>query len=388
VNFELNDEQEMLRSTIRDFLETQVPVSKVRALADVPAGYEEQWWKQAAELGFTAMLVPEDDGGGTLSGKPATDVVIIAEEAGRMMAPGPIGPVNIVAYALAESGTPAQKSQWLPALIGGEVAGAWAVTEDAHDPLAMTTTIELDASGDHVIVNGHKAYVEAGGEASVLLVAGNTSGGVTQVLVPADAAGVTVHRRRSLDLVRRYVQVEFDGVSLPVGAVVGRLGEARADLDRQLALAIVLQSAETVGVLDRSFDMAMSYSRERYTFGRPIAAYQAIKHRLADMKLVLETAKGTSDALARAFDEQDPQLNLLASVTKAYVSEQASPFVSECVQLFGGIGMTYEHDIHLYLRRAAVNRTIYGTPEFHRERIATLIGVSDSPSESFLGDSR
>lgn len=388
MNFELNDEQEMLRSTVRDFLESQVPVSKVRALAQVPAGYDGHWWKQASDLGFTAMLVPEDEGGGTLSGKPATDAVIIAEEAGRMIAPGPIGPVNIVAYALAASGTPAQRSQFLPAMIGGEVVASWAVTEDAHDPLAMTTSIELDSSGENVIVNGHKAYVEAGGEASVLLVAGNSGDGVTQLLVPSDAAGVTVHRRRSLDLVRRYVQVDFDGVSLPASAIVGRLGEAGADLDRQLALAIVLQSAETVGVLDRAFDMAMSYCRERYSFGRPIAAYQALKHRLADMKLVLESAKGTSDALAKAFDEQDPQLNLLASVTKAYVSEQASPFVSDCLQLFGGIGMTYEHDIHLYLRRAAVNRTIYGTPEFHRERIAILIGVSESTSEAFLGDSR
>jgi alkylation response protein AidB-like acyl-CoA dehydrogenase len=175
--------------------------------------------------------------------------------------------------------------------------------------------------------------------------------------------------------VRRFGTTTFDRVTLPTSAVVGEIGGAAAQVERQLQLALVLQCAEIVGLLDRVFEFTLEYMHDRYAFGRPIASYQALKHRIADMLLWLESAKGTTDAAIAAVDERADDASRLASVAKSYVAEKAMTIIQECNQFHGGISQTWEHDLHLYLRRATVDRALYGTPEQHRERLCVLLGI-------------
>jgi alkylation response protein AidB-like acyl-CoA dehydrogenase len=204
-----------------------------------------------------------------------------------------------------------------------------------------------------------------------------TADGISQVLVPADAPGVTVTPLGGLDLVRRFAEVHFDGVAVPASAVVGTVGGAADAIERQLQIAIVLSCAETVGVVDRIFEMTLEYLDDRYSFGRPLASYQALKHRVADNKMWLEACHAIATGAARAVATRAPGAGDVVSAAKAWIGPHATELIQDCVQLHGGIGVTWEHDLHLYLRRATVDRVTYGTPEEHHERIATsLLGAA------------
>jgi alkylation response protein AidB-like acyl-CoA dehydrogenase len=373
VNLELTADQAFFRETTQRFLETETPISVVRQLHDLDRGFDLGWWRQAAELGWTSLLVDERAGGGSLSGRPVADAAIVAEELGRALGPGPFLPVNVVATALSSSGG-AGHATILTSLVNGDAIATWALGEPASrwEAAGISTTAEIH--GDDIVVTGTKRYVEAAPTADQLLVVARTGAGLTQVLVPAGARGVTVRRSNSLDLGRRFGEVRLEGVRLPLDAVVGEVGGAADDIERQLEVALVLQCAETVGSLDRVFAFTLAYMGDRYAFGRPISSYQALKHRVADLLLQLETAKACVDAAAAAVDEGSDQAPIEARVAKAYIGEISLHLLQECMQFHGGISVTWEHDIHLHLRRASVNRAVFGTPEQHRERICSLLG--------------
>jgi alkylation response protein AidB-like acyl-CoA dehydrogenase len=213
-----------------------------------------------------------------------------------------------------------------------------------------------------------KSPVEAGAQADQLLVTATTDAGPTQFLLAPDTPGVTVTPLRSVDLVRRYARVQFDGARLPAGALVGEPGAASADVEHQLQLAGVMQSAEMVGAAQVAFDLTLDWAFSRYSFGRPLASYQEIKHRFADMKMWLEASHALADVAAR-HDGQDEAAARAISTAKAYAGDYLAELVQDCVQLHGGIGVTYEHDLHLYLRRITVDRLTYGTPSEHLRRL-------------------
>ena len=234
------------------------------------------------------------------------------------------------------------------------------------------TTLEVRLDGDEVVVNGVKRPVESAAEASHLLVTGRTGDALTQVLVPTDAAGVDVAPMRSVDLTRRFSLVRFDDVRLPLDAVVGEVGGADDDVELQLQQALVVTTAESVGAMQRAFDMTVEWAFDRYSFGRPLASYQALKHRFADMTCWLEASHAIADAAARAVSSGRSDAAKLASVAMAYIGDHGSELLQDCVQLHGGIGVTFEHDLHLFLRRHTLSRTLYGTPADHRQRVTTL----------------
>ncbi len=373
MNLELTDEQAFFRDTARRFLESEVPLTTVRELYDTVDGFDRAWWGKAAELGFTSLFVPESIGGGSLSGNPTQDAVIVAEEMGRLVSPGPFLPVNVVAAGLAWHGTDAQRAEILPGLLSGEALAAWAHTEPGGHwrPEQLTTAATIE--GDEVVLHGEKAYVEAVGVADHLLVTARSGDGVSQVLVPAGTPGMAIVRGRSIDMTRRFGRVTFSGARLPVSAIVGEPGNATAAIERQLQLALALQCAETVGGADRALEFTIEYGHDRIAFGRPIVSFQALKHRVADMTVQLEGSKAVSDDLAAAVDEQRDDAVVLASVAKAYVGEHCLDIIDDCVQITGGMGVTWEHDLHLYSRRALIDRATYGTPEEHKQRIVGRI---------------
>ncbi len=377
MNFEVTGDQQLLWETTSKFLESTVPTVTVRRLAEEqPAGYEADWWQKGAELGWVSMLVPEELGGGSISGHGLLDLVLVAEEMGRAVAPGPFLPCNVVAEAVARSGTDAQRKDVLPGLLAGETVGAWCLAAPAAglDP-GEAATVEARPGGGGLVLSGTTGPVEAAGQADWLLVTARSAEGPVQALLPADAPGIEVAPAHTLDLVRRFAQVRFDDVPLPPDSLLGRPETAADDAERQLRTAVVLQCAEMAGALARVLEFTVEYAFDRYSFGRPLASYQALKHRFADMKLWVEADFATADAAARAVDEDAANAGELVSVAKAYIGERGPGIVQDCVQLHGGIGTTWEHDIHLYLRRVVVDRSQLGTPADHRERVARAMGL-------------
>ena len=367
----LSDDQEFFRDTTRKFLGSECPIPKVRSLRSNPDGFERDYWRQGAELGWTSLLVPEDLGGGSVSGNGAADLALVADAFGAHVAPGPLLPCSVVAATLSRSGSAEQQGEFLPAIVAGDVVATWAFTEvPPHDGLG-DIALRAEADGSEYVLTGMKSPVEAGAQADQLLVTATTDAGAAQFLLAPETPGVTVTPLRSVDLVRRYARIQFDGARVPASALVGEPGAAAADVEHQLQIAGVVQSAEMVGAAQVAFDLTLDWAFSRYSFGRPLASYQEIKHRFADMKMWLEASHALADVAAR-HDEQNDASARAVSTAKAYAGDYLAELVQDCVQLHGGIGVTYEHDLHLYLRRITVDRLTYGTPTEHCRRIGAL----------------
>jgi alkylation response protein AidB-like acyl-CoA dehydrogenase len=370
VDLQLSEDQVLFDETTARFLESSCPVATVREWAEKePGGFPLEWWRRGAELGWTSLLVPEEDGGGSISGHGLLDLVLVAEEMGRRVSPGPLVPTNLVASALAHAGSADQRRSILPGIISGETIAAWCHAEPG---VAWSSGPQLRASvtDDGLVLDGVKGPVEAGAEADWLLVTASVDGAPTHVLVAATAPGVTVAPAGSLDLVRRFASVTFAGVRVAPSAVVGEIGGAAAEIDRLIELAVVLQCSEMAGAVDRMLAVTLEYAFDRYSFGRPLASYQALKHRFADLKLWVEACLATAQAAATAVDRESERAGEVVSAAKSYIGDHAPAILQDCVQLQGGIGVTWDHDLHLYLRRVVQDAVLYGTPADHRERIA------------------
>jgi alkylation response protein AidB-like acyl-CoA dehydrogenase len=286
-------------------------------------------------------------------------------------------PVNAVAETVSRSGTKEQRRDLLPGLLDGTTTASWCLGA----PVAGIDTggvVEATPTREGWVLDGSSGPTEAGAEADVHLVTVRSAEGPTQVLVPSGQAGVTSTGMHSLDLVRRFAQVSFDRVEVPGDMVVGDAGGAGADVERQLQTAVVLQCAEMAGAIDRVFEFTVEYASDRYSFGRPLVSYQALKHRFADMKLWLEASLATAGAAARSVDSGSESAAELVSVAKCYIGERGPAILQDCVQIHGGIGVTWDHDLHLYLRRVMVDATQLGTPRDHRERVAVAIGMGEA----------
>jgi alkylation response protein AidB-like acyl-CoA dehydrogenase len=372
---DLTSDQSFFRDTTARFLREQVPVGEVRRLRDDPDGFTPGYWRQGAELGWTSLLVSETDGGGSISGDGLVDLTLVAHEFGRHAAPGPLTPTNVVAAALSESSERSDPAhaELITGLLAGTAIASFAVSEPRpHDRLGEVST-DIRLEGDEVVIRGIKRPVESAQRASHLLVTGRTGSGLSQVLVPTYAGGLSLAPMATVDLTRRFSEVTFDDVRLPMSALLGQAGEAADQVERQLQLAIVIANAESVGTMEVALEMTIEWAFDRYSFGRPLASYQELKHRFADMKTWLEASHATSDASTAAVAARSPDAARLVSVAKAYIGYYGSELLQDCVQMHGGIGVTFEHDLHLYLRRHTVDRTLHGTPAEHRQRITGLI---------------
>jgi alkylation response protein AidB-like acyl-CoA dehydrogenase len=369
-------DQEFLKETTAKFLTSQMPVGEIRKLRDDPKGFDGSYWRRGADLGWTAMLIPDAMGGGSVSGRGLIDLTLIAHEFGRHSAPGPLAATNVVAAAL---GASAFRSEQVSALISGGATASWCMEESRGPGGFGQMTAEVRQDGGDVVLNGTKRPAESAAHADFLLVTATTGDGLTQVLVPAGTPGVSVLQMHTVDLTRRFAVARFEEVRLPIDAVVGEVGRAAEQVEHQLQLSLVISNAETVGAMERAFEMTVEWSFDRYTFGRPLASYQELKHRFADMKSWLESSHAIADASAEAVDAQTPDAGFLVSVAKAYIGHYGSELIQDCVQIHGGIGLTFEHDLHLLLRRATVNRSLFGTPADHRQRIASAAIETEAP---------
>jgi len=376
--FERSTDQELFTETTRKFLETECPSSTLRDLGRTAAGYEPDLWRRGAELGWTSLVVPEAAGGGSISESGVLDLVLLAYEFGAHAAPGPLLPANVVGAALGRWGSTEQQAGPLGSILSGDSVAAWALFEPS--PFDGIGQVELTATtnGGSVVLNGTKSPVEAAEQADHVLVTARHDAGLSQFLVPKDAPGVTVTPLKALDMTRRFATVQFADVDVSPDLAVGELGAAQPSVDWMIDLAVVVQLAEIVGAMQWSFDTTLDWAFNRYSFGRPLASYQEIKHRFADMKMWLEASYAITDAAARALDADAPNRSTLVSVAKSYVGRNGAELLQDCVQLHGGIGVTFDHDLHLFLRRVTTDIALFGTPAQHNVRITRLLEAQES----------
>ncbi|MEQ1784929.1 MAG: acyl-CoA dehydrogenase [Hyphomonadaceae bacterium] len=374
--FVLTEEQQMLRDSAVSFAAEKLPVSQLRALRMAGAGYDTGTWKDMAALGFAGVLIPEEFGG---SGFGYVGLGQVLEAQGRTIAASPLlSTAMIGASALMISGSQAQKEAWLPKIAAGETIVALAVDEGAHHNPAH---IKLGAkkSGAGFVLNGDKRYVVDGGDADLLIVAARTSGdagdatGVTLFLVPASAKGVTRTVLKTLDA-HAAANINFAGVDIGADAVLGTVDGGYGALEQVLDRARIGVAAEMLGAADAAFDMTSEYLKVRKQFGQLIGSFQSIQHRAAIMFTELELTRSCVAAALDALDRNANNVAELASLAKARAAETLHLVSNETVQMHGGIGMTDVHDSGLYMKRARVLESLYGSESFHRDRYARIGG--------------
>jgi len=362
--FDLTDEQQAIRSTARDFLAARYKSERIRALAESERGFEQSDWEEMAELGWPGLALPEEWGG---QGLGIVDLAVLFEEMGYALAPSPMLSTTVAGLALATNGTEEQKERWLRPLAEGKVRGTLALF-DAGTPARLGEfAMEAQVDGDGIVLEGEKVLVMDAASADFFLVA--TADGRRHV-VEREADGVTVSAEKSIDLTRRLYSVRFDGVRVGAGAT---LDGDQEDYLPVLWRACVAIAAESTGIAQRTMEMAVEYAKDRRQFGRPIGSYQAVSHRCAQMLLETENSRSAVYGAAWAADAEPESLPLAASMAKAYASDAGWRVPDASIQVHGGIGFTWEHDLHFFLKRGKANSASFGTAGWHRERVADLV---------------
>jgi alkylation response protein AidB-like acyl-CoA dehydrogenase len=369
MDFGFGEDQELLRSTTRRFLAEHHSLAVVRRSLEEPDVFDPDLWRRGAELGWTAMLVPPEHEGGSVTGQPLVDLVVLAEELGRTLNPGPLVGCNVVSDAIARFGTEYQGKEHLPRIARGETTAAWCLSGDGSPELGA---VEVRASrdGEGWRLDGAARFVQAAHNAALLLVvATGPDDEVRNFLVPRPSNGLSERVLTGLDLTRRFAEVRLDAVAVPGSA---ELPGGWDVVERCLSLATVVQAAEDVGAADLLFEATVDYAKKRVQFGRTIGSFQAIKHRLADLLIELEAMRVAAYYAALALGDGLDDAAEAVATAGAYVGDTFDRLCGESLQLHGGIGFTWEHDVHLFVRRAKVNQVLYGEGVWHRERLARL----------------
>jgi alkylation response protein AidB-like acyl-CoA dehydrogenase len=374
----LSSEARMVRDTAHEFFKDRAPITALRKLRDTndPDGFSRGLWRVMAELGWTGFLVPEDHGGTEFG---VVGLAQVMEAAGRCLTASPLMSTALIgASLLTMAGTDDQKSEHLPALVAGERLFALALEEGSrHQPYVIATKAEKH--GASYRLNGQKVFVLDGHIADVLIVAARTSGGrndrdgITLFLVPADAAGVERSRTIMIDS-RNAARVRLLDVDVGADAVLGRVDGGADVLDRVLDRARACLAAESLGSAAEAFERTVQYLKDRKQFGVPIGSFQALKHRAAQMFCEVEITRSAVIAACSALDENANDAAALAVLAKGKANDTLDLCGNEGVQMHGGIGMTDEHEIGFFMKRARVARATFGDSAFCRDRYAALMG--------------
>ena len=379
MDFGFSQEQELLRATARKFFESECTSEFVRARMAEPAGVTDAFWATLAEQGWLGLIYPEEYGG---AGLGFVDLTVLMEEMGRAVMPGPFfSTVLLGGLTILEAGSAAQKTEWLGKISAGEAKATLAFTEPNARWDAAAVTVSARESSGAFTLSGTKLFVPDAHLADILVVVARTregtrpEEGLSLFLVPRDARGVEVKLLPTMDQTRKLCEVTFADVTVGADSLLGSKGGAWAPLSRVLDRATVALCAEMCGGAQRVLDMTTEYAKIRIAFGKPIGSYQGVKHKAADMLVEIENAKSLAYYAAWAVDENVPEAPLAASMAKAYVSDAFRKAAGTGIQLHGGIGFTWEHDLHLYFKRAKSSEFTFGDGTWHRERVAQLINL-------------
>jgi len=381
VNFAFNQEQQALRESARSFLRDNCSSDQLRASMQDRSGYDQQLWRRICdELGWPALTIPEEYGG---LGLGCVDLVALMEVMGEALLASPFfATVCLATASILAAASEEQQAELLPAIAAGQTTAALALTESSGvwEASAIETIAESDGSG--FVLSGSKTFVSDGADAELLVVAARERGsegsdGISLFVVAGDAAGLERRPLPTMDQTRRQAEIVFREVHLDSDALLGRQGQAWPALQDALNLAAIALGAEQVGGAERCLDMSVAYAKERVQFGRPIGSFQAIKHKCADMLLAVESARSAVYYAAAAADSHASreELSTLASLAKAYCSDAYFRCAAEAIQIHGGVGFTWEYDVHLHFKRAKSSETLLGDAAYHRELVARQIGL-------------
>ncbi len=377
MDFGFSQEQEMLRATARKFLENECPSSFVREMMDDPAGSTPELWQKLAEQGWLSLIYPEAYGG---AGLGFVDLVVLMEEMGRVVLPGPyFSTVLLGGLTILEAGSERQKKEWLTKVASGEAKVTLAWTEPNARWDARGVTLSARAAAGRTVLSGTKLFVQDAHTADALIVAARTTTGrnpeegVSLFLLPRTAQGLEMKLLPTMDQTRKFCEVILDDVTVETAALVGEWDKGWAPLSRVIDRATVALCAEMCGGAQKVLEMSTEYAKIRIAFGKPIGSYQGIKHKLADMLVDVENAKSITYYAAWAVDEEVAEAPLAVAMAKAYVSDAYRKVAAAGIQIHGGIGFTWEHDMHLYFKRAKGSEFTFGDATYHRERVAQLI---------------
>jgi alkylation response protein AidB-like acyl-CoA dehydrogenase len=373
VNFDLSDEQQQLRSSVRSVLERECTPALVRSMYEGGQA-PQQPWQSAVELGWTALVIPEDCGG---LGLGFVELALLMEDHGRALAVGPLlATLSQFVPALLEAGSNEQRRRFLEPVATGALTGTLAIAGESggffHPDDALVARVE----GSDWILHGRRSYVLDGDRTGEVVAAARVEAGdgIGLFVVPSTKL-IPRLPRKSFDASRPLASLEFDAVRVDSSRVLGTPGESADALTRSLHWAQVALALDVVGSAQVLFDRTLEYAKQREQFGRPIGAFQAIQRKFADMFIALEKARATAFFAAMTIAEDDPRRALAASMAKASAGDCQQLVAHECIQIHGGVGYTWEQDVHLYVKRIKSAETLFGTTAVHRQRIATHLGV-------------
>jgi alkylation response protein AidB-like acyl-CoA dehydrogenase len=363
LNFDLTDEQQMLQAAAREFLAARLKSERIRKLAESDDAFDEDLWREVSELNWPGLMVSEKYGGQELG---TIELAVLMEQLGYALAPGPILSSMLAAIELETAATDEQKERYLAPLASGEQRGTLALWDAGAGWSPEDVTLEPESSNGGYVLRGEKLFVHDAARADFFVVGAT---GDRRFIVERDAAGVSIVPTPVIDATRKQYAVKLDGVKVGDDAAFG--GEdalAPARVRAYVALA-----AELTGIAQRALEWAVDYAKERKQFGRPIGSYQAVSHRCAQMLLETESARSATYYAAWAADNQPEIAELASSMAKAYASDAGTRVTGASLQVHGGIGFTWEHDLHLWLKRASADAVTFGDSRWHRERVAQMV---------------
>lgn len=379
MDFGFSEDQELLRDSARKFLDAECPTTFVRKMMEDDSAHATELWKKAAGLGWMGILIPEEHGG---IGGSFLDLVVVLEEMGKSLMPGPFfATVLLGSAAVIVGGSDEQKSTLLPKVSAGELLMTLAQAEKSGRYDAGGISMEATAKGSDFVLSGEKLFVPDAHVADQIVVAARTSqssspeDGITLFLVDAKSPGVEVTQLKTVDMTRRQCHVAFQDVGVAGSQVIGEVGKGWPILKRVLGQAMAGLCTEMVGTGQRALDMAVEYAKERVQFGKPIGSFQAVKHKCVDMMVQVENARSLTYYAAWTVDENVDEANQAVPMAKAYCSDMCKTVTSEAIQVHGGIGFTWEHDMHLFYRRGLASEAAFGSAPTHREIVAQTLDL-------------
>ena len=372
MDFSFSPDQRLLRDSARAFLDEHAKPAAVRLLWDDPRGESEALWKEMAQLGWLGLALPEAHGG---SGLGMVEAAILLDELGRAGYPGPYLPTLLAAAAVGAAGSEGQKTRWLPAIATGEARASVALLDAELDWRPEATAMRAEKTGAGFALSGRKHFVPWAHVARVLLVPARAPEGLTLFLVDPGAGGLTQTLAPAMDPGTRWSTMTFERTPVGADAVLGAPGQAGPLLDALLRQGAVGAAAEMLGAARRCLDLSVEYAKVREQFGQPIGSFQAIRHKCAEMLLEVENSHSAVYYAAWALDARSEDHELAASVAKAYVGDAARRVCGESIQVHGGIGFTWEYDLHMYFKRAKALEAQYGDGDYHRELIVRRVAA-------------
>ncbi len=370
MDFDLSKPQKLLQESARTFLMRECPAERVRELMETETAYDDQLWRAMADQGWTGLIIAEEYGG---LGLGLVELAVVAEEMGRACLPGPFISTVWAAALIDSAGSEGQKAQYLEKISAGEMKATVALLESTADWNVQAVQLSAQRDGKEYRLSGRKEFVTDAQIADLIICVARSGSELVLLPVKRDAKGMTITATPGIDATRKLYAVDFDDVSVPVAEALEFNPQPEEAFEQAARVATTTLCAEMLGGMQWTLETTVEYAKTRQQFGRPIGIYQAVQHQCADMLLMTESARSAVYYAAWAVSEKAKVARHAVSIAKAYCSDAAREVGNRGIQVHGGIGFTWEHNLHLYYKRAKGSEIMFGDANYHREQLARLI---------------